>query len=207
MGISSVLATVLYSTVQYGTVQYKIQVMKIPYILTTGSGLMLPLMVSPHRTSDTTQHSAHNRSHSLLGHDFYCANEKMKSLKGTFWLWNSIIGLLFYNNWRRWCWKSCRMSRTHLLSFSENIFNFCTMLKSSSSALSRHCKRNLKIRFRLRNYKYWMEHLRRENKSSKSQQRKCSVRYGNCVIIMQMYSVQNTLWVVMDGFIDWTLTN
>ena len=76
------------------------------------------------------------------------------------------------------------MHDEHLPSFSENIFNFCTMLRSSSSALSRHCKRNLKIRFRLRNYKYWMEHLRTENKSSKSQQRKCSVRYGNCVIIM-----------------------
>ena len=46
------------------------------------------------------------------------------------------------------------MHDEHLPSFSENIFNFCTMLKSSSSALSRHCKRNLKIRFRLRNYKY-----------------------------------------------------
>ena len=79
MGISSVLTTVQYSTVQYSTVHSTVQDLgdgeqRKSSILTTGSGLMLPLIFSPHRTSDTTQHSAHNRSYGHL-------------------LWQSFLGL------------------------------------------------------------------------------------------------------------------
>ena len=71
MGISSVLTTVQYSTVQYSTVHSTVQDLgdgeqRKSSVLTTGSGLMLPLIFSPHRTSDTTQHSAHNRSYGHL---------------------------------------------------------------------------------------------------------------------------------------------
>ena len=79
MGISSVLTTVQYSTVQYSRVHSTVQdpgdgEQRKSSVLTTGSGLMLPLIFSPHRTSDTTQHSAHNRSYGHL-------------------LWQSFLGL------------------------------------------------------------------------------------------------------------------